>query len=97
MACIYCGAALAIPEELRIKSMPRVEKIQPKAKPAPSLEKEAPVLLRKAQPLAVKAWNMYAYWTWIRWVLPTCLTVLAVAFFICMALGALPFVFNWLR
>lgn len=97
MACAYCGITLTIPEELRTRATPRVEKIQSKATPAVSLEKEAPELLRKAQPLAIKAWNMYAYWTWVRWVLPTCLTIFVVGFFICMALGALPFVFNLFR
>ena len=97
MTCAYCGANLTIPELLRTEAMPRVEKIPTKAKPATSLEQEAPDLLRKAQPIAIKAWNLFAYWTWLRWLLPTCLTILVIGFFICMALGALPFVFKWFQ
>lgn len=97
MACTYCGTNLTIPERLRTKAMPRVEKTSSKTKPVISLEKEAPDLLRKAQPVAIRAWNMYAYWTWIRWLLPTCLTLVVVGFILCAALGALPFVFGLFR
>lgn len=97
MACIYCGANLTIPENLRRKAKPRVEKTSPKPKPIISPEIDAPDLLRKAEPIARKAWNLYAYWTWLRWLLPTCLTLLVVGMILCMALGALPFIFEWFR
>lgn len=92
MACTYCGANLTIPVEMRVKAKPTVEVKPPKAVPASSLEKEAPDLLRKAQPFAIKAWNAYAMWTWVRWLLPTCLTITIVGFIVCVVLGALPFV-----
>lgn len=97
MTCSYCGVTLKIPEQLQTKAMPRVEKVPSQAKPVFSLENEAPDLLRKSQPIAVKAWNMYAYWTWLRWLIPTCLTILVIGFFACVALGALPFVFGLFR
>ncbi len=97
MACTYCGTTLSIPASLRTKAMPKVEKIPSKAKPVVGLEEEAPDLLRKVQPAAIKAWNLFAYWTWLRWLIPTCLTILVIGFFICMALGALPFVLQRFR
>lgn len=94
MACTYCGANLTIPEALRTKAKPKVESTPPKARPTPRLEQEAPDLLRKAQPIAIKAWNAYAYWTWLRWLIPTCLTVFVIVFLACLTLGALPFVLS---
>jgi predicted RNA-binding Zn-ribbon protein involved in translation (DUF1610 family) len=91
MACEYCGANLTIPEELRAKAKPSATVKPPKTVPAPSLEKEAPELLRKVQPVAIKAWNAYAYWTWLRWLIPACLTIIVVGLIVCVALGALPF------
>ncbi|MBI3161187.1 MAG: hypothetical protein HYZ23_01695 [Chloroflexi bacterium] len=90
MPCAYCGANIKIPEKMRVKATPRVDPAPSKAKPVVSLEKDAPDILRKAQPIAIKAWNMYAYWTWIRWLLPTCLVVTLIAIAICAALGMLP-------
>ena len=64
---------------------------------ARNLEAEAPDLIRKAQPIAIKAWNLYAAWTWIRWLLPTCLTIFVIGIILCVALGALPIVFRLFR
>jgi hypothetical protein len=97
MACTYCGTNLTIPEHLRTKAMPKVEKTPSKVKPISVPEIDAPDLMRKVQPVAVKAFNFYAYWTWIRWLLPTCLTILVVGFILCAVLGALPFVFGFLK
>jgi hypothetical protein len=97
MACAFCGAMLTIPENLRTKEMPKVEKIPPKPDPFQKLEKEAPNLLRKAEPIAIGAWNLYAVWTWLRWLIPTCLTIAVIGFFICLALGLLPVVIRALR
>ena len=94
MACSYCGANLAIPESLRTAAIPKVERPPAMSAPAPSLEKEAPDLLRKAEPIITKAWNTYAAWTWIRRALPTCLIVALVGLCICVVLGALPFILN---
>ena len=94
MACTYCGTNLTIPEHLRTKAIPKVEKTPSKMIPVSIPEIDAPDLIRKAQPVAIKAFNMYAYWTWIRWLLPTCLTILVVGFILCAVLGALPFVFG---
>ena len=97
MACAYCGANLTIPESLRVKAKPTAAVKPLKVEPSPSFEDEAADILRKAQPIAVKAWNTYAYWTWIRRLLPTCLVITFVSFLICIALGTLPFLFNWFR
>ncbi len=97
MACSYCGANLTIPEHLRTKAMPKVEKTSPKPKPVFNPEIDAPDLLRKAEPIAIKAWNLYAGWTWLRWLLPTCLTLFVVGIILCVALGALPFMFRLFR
>lgn len=97
MTCSYCGANLTIPEHLRTKAMPKVEKSPSQVKPIIGAEIDAPDLLRKAEPIAVKAWNMYAYWTWLRWLLPTCLTLFVVGCIACVALGALPSVLGLFR
>ncbi|MBE0672465.1 MAG: hypothetical protein IH588_17960 [Anaerolineales bacterium] len=97
MACAYCGANLTIPEHLRTKSIPNVRETSSKTGPAISPEIDAPDLFRKAQPIAVKAWNLYAYWTWVRWLLPACLTLIIVSLIICAALGALPLMYNLFR
>ena len=97
MACSYCGANLSIPPHLQTQAKPKVESAPRKQRPTPSLENEAPDLLRKAQPYAIKAWNSYVYWTWLRRLVPTCLTILVIGFFICLALGALPFVIGLFR
>lgn len=94
MACTYCGASLTIPDDLRVKAKPTAAMKPPQARPTPRLEKEAPDLLRKAQPFVIKAWNTYAYWTWLRWLLPTCLTILVIGFIVCVVIGALPFVLS---
>lgn len=95
MPCTFCGANLTIPAGMRRKAMPVVEKVKP-PKPAPTIniEKEAPDLLRKAQPFAVRAWNAYAYWTWFRWLFPTCLTLFILG---CVALGLIPLIIGVLR
>ena len=97
MACMYCGANLTIPEHLRIKTNPRMEKISTKPNPIQVPEIDAGDVLRKAQPIAIRAWNLYAYWTWLRWLLPACLTVFVVGILICVALGLIPVIWNLIR
>jgi DNA-directed RNA polymerase subunit RPC12/RpoP len=97
MACTYCGTNIVIPDKLRIKAIPKAEPAKLKEKPVPRPEKEAADLLRKAQPVAIKAWNLYAYWTWIRWLMPTCLVILLISIVVCVALGAVPIFINMLR
>lgn len=97
MACAYCGATLTIPQEMRLKAKPLTEKIPHKKEPAIRLEQDAPDLLRKAQPIAIKAWNVYAYWTWIRRLFPACLIVFLIGLLICLAFGALPLVIGLFR
>ena len=97
MACSYCGANLSIPSHLQTQAKPKVESAPRKQRSTPSLENEAPDLLRKAQPIAIKAWNSYVYWTWLRRLFPACLTILVIGFFACAALGALPFVLALFR
>lgn len=92
MACSYCGANLTIPQDMRVNAKPAVEVKPPQARPTPNFEEEAPDLLRKAQPLVIKAWNAFALWTWLRWLLPACLTIAVVGFIVCALLGVLPFV-----
>lgn len=91
MACTYCGANLNIPEHLRVAAKVPARVKPAKARPAPCLEKEAPDLLRNVQPLATRAWNTYAAWTWLRWLIPGCLTMLVLGVMACALLGALPF------
>lgn len=91
MACAYCGANLTIPEDLRIKAKPAMKPQAARAAATPTFEHEAADLLRKAQPIAVKAWNAYALWTWVRPLLPACLVVVVIGFVVCALLGVLPF------
>ena len=97
MACTYCGTNLTIPENLQTAAMPRVEKISSKAQPVTGSEIDASDLLRKAQPVMTRAWNMFAYWTWIRRLIPACLGIVFVFILLCFALGALPFVWQMFR
>lgn len=97
MACTYCGTNLTIPSHLRTKAIPKVEKAPSKVKTVSIPEIDAPDLIRKAQPVAIKAFNLYAYWTWLRWLLPACLTIFIIGFILCALLGALPFVFGFFK
>lgn len=97
MACSYCGANLTIPEHLRTKAMPKMENISSKASPIPTPEIDTSDILRKAQPIAIKAWNLFAAWTWLRWLIPACLILVVVGIILCVALGSLPFVLGWFR
>ena len=92
MACEYCGANLTIPESIRIKSMPKVEKFFTKAESVPSLNIDAPDILRKSQPIAIRAWNLFAMWTWLRWLIPACLTIFIISIILCVVFGMLPFI-----
>ncbi|GAB1472446.1 hypothetical protein MASR2M66_33240 [Chloroflexota bacterium] len=95
MACAYCSANLTIPAELRMKKpTPSVEFNPLKAAQVPSLRNEAPDLLRKAEPVLVKAWNTYAAWTWLRWLFPTCLLLFILG---CVALGIIPLIWGLTR
>ncbi|MBI3175783.1 MAG: hypothetical protein HYZ25_18835 [Chloroflexi bacterium] len=53
--------------------------------------------MRKAQPIAIGAWNAYAWWTWLWRLLPGCLIVLVVLCLACVALGGLPFLLRLFR
>lgn len=70
MPCTYCGTTLTIPETLRTKTVPFQKASAQEAK-QPEIDPSD--LLRKAQPIAYRAFNLYALWTWIRWFLPACL------------------------
>ena len=94
MACSYCGANLTVPAHLRTAAPPKVEIKPPKAAPAPLQEIDASEILRQAQPVATKAWNAYASWTWIRRALPACLVIVLIGLCACAALTALPFFLN---
>jgi hypothetical protein len=94
MACTYCGANLTIPVELQKPPTFKVGIPPAKVAPAKSLKEDAPELLRKSQPIAVKAWNTFAYWTWIRRALPACLVIVLIAICVCVVLSALPFFLN---
>lgn len=96
MACTFCGTNLNIPEEMRVK--PSRVADTPKARPVTaSPQVDAPDLLRKAQPIAIGAWNAYAWWTWLRRLLPGCLIALVVFCLACVALGGLPFLLRLSR
>jgi hypothetical protein len=99
MPCAYCGTTLTIPESLRTKTVPlqnntakETEFYQPGIDPSD--------FLRKAQPIALRAFNLYAVWTWVRQLLPTCLTI-SIAFVVfivlCLVLGALPIILKLIR
>lgn len=94
MACGYCGANLTIPAELRTEKTPSVEKAAPKVQAVFSPEIEAADVIRKAQPVAIRAWNLYAAWTWIRWLFPACLTIFILG---CVALGLIPLIWGLTR
>ena len=81
--CPYCGSNLAIPKTLQREAVPLGSNFKfPEAKPTP--EKEAADFLRKAQPVAVKAYNLYALWTWVRRFLPGCLITVLILACVCL-------------
>ena len=94
MTCHYCGANLNIPASMRKAAPPKVEKAPTKPAPVPTPEIDASELLRQAQPVVAKAWNTYAWWTWLRRLLPTCLVIILVAICSCAILSALPVILN---
>lgn len=94
IACSYCGANLTIPASMRREASPEVEKTVAKAAPLPRQEIDASGLLRQAQPVVAKAWNIYALWTWVRRIWPTCLVIALIGICICIILSALPFIMN---
>ena len=89
MACAYCGVTLAIPQELQKDAVPLGSTFKiPEPEPTP--EMEAAEFLRAAQPVARKAFNLFALWTWARRFLPGCLVgALAIA---CLCLIAVAIV-----
>jgi hypothetical protein len=90
MTCAYCSANLTIPENLRAKAKPKAKRIPVRPQPIQVPEFDTSDVLRKAQPIAIRAWNLYAYWTWLRWLLPACLTIFVVGILLCVALGLIP-------
>ena len=94
ISCTYCSANLIIPDHLQTKAMPKLERSPSKAVAVTNTENEAAQFLRKAQPAAIGAWNLYALWTWARWILPTCLIVLLISIGVCVILGAAPIILN---
>ena len=92
MNCSYCGANLTIPAGLRRAAAPKAEVRPAKPAPAPRPEVEASDLLRQAQPVAAKALGAYVGWTWLRRMLPTCLTILVIGLCTCALLSAAPFI-----
>lgn len=97
MTCTYCGTNLTIPSVLRTEALPEVRERMREVEQAKGPEIEAGDLLRKAQPVATRAWNMYARWTQVRYFLPTCLTIAVIAICACLSFTILPFVLRALR
>ncbi len=97
MGCAYCGANLTIPDHLRTAPKVTAEEMRPKTRPVSSPEIDAADFIRKAQPVAMGAWNAFAMWTWVRRLIPACLVLALVFFVLCIALGALPFIMNIMR
>jgi hypothetical protein len=91
MACTFCGTNLTIPENLRIKSQPKVETNFRKAETSRPVEIEASEMLRKAQPVAIRAWNLFAMWTWLKWLIPTCFVI---SIILCIVLVIILFSFG---
>lgn len=83
MACEYCGVTLAIPEELQVDALPLGSTFTV-SQPEPAPEMEAARFLREAQPVAQKAFNLFALWTWVRRFLPGCLAVILVVSCLCL-------------
>jgi hypothetical protein len=96
MPCAYCGAALTIPESLRVKFVPS-QKVQASELKFQQPKIDASDLIRKAQPVALRAFNLYALWTWVRWFFPACLAIFIASIVICLLLGALPLVLRLFR
>jgi hypothetical protein len=97
MSCAYCRANLTIPDHLRTMPNVTAEEMRPTHRAVPSPEIDAADLLRKAQPVAIGAWNLFAMWTWLRRLIPACLTIFIIGIILCALLGALPFIFNVFR
>jgi predicted RNA-binding Zn-ribbon protein involved in translation (DUF1610 family) len=96
MPCTYCGATLTIPESLRTKAVP-FQKVSAKETKFQQPEIDPSDLLRKAQPVALRAFNLYALWTRMRWLLPACLTIFFLSIVLCFMLGAIPVIFRLIR
>jgi hypothetical protein len=95
MPCTYCGTTLTIPEQMRAKPIPIQKKLKETNFQQPEIDPSD--LLRKAQPVAVHAFNLYALWTWARWLLPACLTIFVLFITACLLLGATPIILRLIR
>jgi len=83
MACAYCGVTLAIPEALQKDLLPPGSRFKiPEQEPDP--EMDAAEFLRAAQPVARKAFNLFALWTWVRRFIPGCLLAISIATCLCL-------------
>jgi len=83
MTCAYCGVTLAIPQELQKDPVPLGSGFRV-PEPDPDPEMEAAEFLREAQPIARKAFNLFALWTWVRRFLPGCLVATSIAICLCL-------------
>ncbi len=90
MACTYCGIMLTIPDALQTRSKPKV--VQPASEKITGthLEINAPEILRKTQPIALGAWNLFALWSLTKRILPACLVFFILGIVACLGFGILP-------
>ena len=99
IACSYCGSQVTIPENLRLKAIPKskpvISPVQTFTSKPEEKEPEEQVveMLRKAQPVATKAFGLYALWTWIRRFAPGCLIALSIACLLACAASVVLFNF----
>lgn len=86
IACPYCGSQATIPEGLRLKAAPKPEpKPIPPAQTSPEPDIDISEALRKVQPVAAKAVNVYWLWDLVRRFAPGCLAFLALSTCLCLA------------
>ena len=86
---------MTIPAAMRREAVPGKMSGKTEARSGPKIE--ASEILRTAQPIAIRAWNLYALWTRIRWLIPTCLTILVIGVVFCVLAGLLPILLNSLH
>lgn len=65
------------PKTLTSQAVAKGEKNVEKTESSRPVEVEAANILRKSQPIAIRLWNLFALWTWLKWLIPICFMIFA--------------------
>jgi len=81
MACPYCHTQLTIPDDMRRAPIPIVEapRVEVNQLPPQETQQQVADFIRQVQPVAIRGWNVFAWWTRLRRFIPGCTIALLAA------------------